>query len=112
MELSFTATEPDALLGWLSGNQWVNARDGNTGNNPLYASQFDGTFAEFQALRGTILANYIGAWGVDVNGGVTSVWAVLNHNSDFAVIPEPSAALLLALGGVMLAGRRRRRSLA
>ena len=33
LQLSFTATSPDSYLGWLSGDQWVNAVDGNTGNN-------------------------------------------------------------------------------
>ncbi len=114
LQLSFTATSPDAYLGWLSGNQWVNARDGNTGNNPLYASQFDGTFAEFQILHGFTLSDYVGAWGVDVSGGATSTWVVLNHNSDFAAIgavPEPSTMVLLtvSLGGMLLFRRARGR---
>ncbi|MFZ4681597.1 MAG: autotransporter-associated beta strand repeat-containing protein, partial [Terrimicrobiaceae bacterium] len=108
LQLSFTATTPDAYLGWLSGNQWVNARDGNTGNNPLYASQFDGTFDEFQTLHGLALSTYIGAWGVDLSGGVTSTWAVLNHNSDFTVVPEPSSAALLLLAAAGLLAKRRR----
>ena len=58
------------------------------------------------------MATYIGAWGVDGNGGVTSAWAVLNHNSDFATagaVPEPSSAALLLLAAAGILATRRRR---
>jgi fibronectin-binding autotransporter adhesin len=110
LELSFTATEPHSMLAWLNGNEWVNARDGNFDNNPAFAAQFNGSFESFQALHGADLSTYIGAWGVEVNGGITSVWTVLNHNSDFTIIPEPSAGLLAGFGAASLFLRRRRRS--
>lgn len=114
LELSFTSTDSDSLLGWLNANgDWVNAREGNAGNNPLFAAQFDGTYAQFVALHpATVLADRIGAWGVDTSvAGTISVWTVLNHNSEFAVIPEPSAAVLAALGlGVAIFRFRTRRS--
>ena len=35
-----------------------------------------------------------------------TVWAVLNHNSDFAIVPEPSTFALLALGASLFFRRR------
>lgn len=107
LELSFTSTAPDSYLGWLSGGQWVHAVDGNTGNNATAPMQgYDGTFAEFQAEFGTTLSGYIGAYGTDTTGGVTRTWAVINHNSDFAAVPEPSAWLLVACGAAFVLWRR------
>lgn len=109
LELSFASTEQRLYLGWLDGGQWTNAVDGNTANTatgPML--NYQGSFEEFQAEYGTNLASYIGAYGVDIEGGTTSVWAVLDHNSDFAVIPEPGTAGLLALGGLIALRRRRR----
>jgi hypothetical protein len=40
----------------------------------------------------------LGAYGSS-NG---TAWAVINHNSDFAVVPEPATWLLLAAGLVLL----------
>jgi threonine dehydrogenase-like Zn-dependent dehydrogenase len=42
------------------------------------------------------------------------VWAVLDHNSDFAAVPEPSTMALVAAGGIGLivaAWRRRKGAL-
>ena len=38
----------------------------------------------------------LGTWGVDTADHV--VWAVVDHNSQFAVIPEPGTLALLAAG--------------
>jgi autotransporter-associated beta strand protein len=108
LELSIASIEDNVLLGWQSGGSWTNARNGNIGNNPAFALQFDGSFTEFQSVYGTNLNSYMGAWGVDVSGGTTTVWAVINHNSEFAIVPEPSTLLLAGLGLVMLRLRRRR----
>jgi len=52
----------------------------------------------------------IGAWGTDTTGGVTKSWAVIDHNSDFSVVPEPATCVLLGLGlSVALALTKRRR---
>lgn len=52
----------------------------------------------------------LGAWGVDVAND--RVWAVLDHNSEFGVVPEPSTILLAGLGALALlaVARRGRRS--
>lgn len=101
------ASEEELKLGWLSEGKWVMAVEGNTGNNAGAGQQgFVGSFAAFQALHGTNLSNYIGAFGVDTANN--EVWAVINHNSEFAVVPEPGAAMLLAVAGVAAVVFRRR----
>jgi autotransporter-associated beta strand protein len=90
---------------------WQNAVAGNFGNNATPAEQnFQGSFAAFQVAVGdNNLADYIGAWGVDTAND--NVWAVVNHDSQFAVVPEPATLILALLGaaGVGLVARRRRK---
>jgi autotransporter-associated beta strand protein len=95
--------------GWNGADPlWVNARDGNFGNNAALAQEgYLGSFAAFEAGYGTDLNAYIGAWGVDTVNDVA--WSVLNHNSDFAVVPEPATLSLLALGGLAMLRRRGRK---
>lgn len=112
LELSFTSTEPDAFLGWLNGsNKWMNATLGNSLNTATGAMlNYDGTWAEFlaefQPTFGANLSAYLGAYGSFTDGGTTGVWAVLDHNSDFTVIPEPGTVALLALGAIAFMRRR------
>ncbi len=105
-----TSVEAGSYLAWLNteAHQWVNAVQGNTGNNATAAQQgYAGSFAAFQSIYGTQLASYLGAYGVDTTTG--SVWAVVNHNSDFSIVPEPSTWAMLLAGGVALATALRRR---
>ena len=88
------------FLAWRNtGGNWVNAVDGNIG----------GTAAFFNRDYAAGDENFLGRWGVDTANN--TVWAVLNHNSDFAVIPEPSTLVFggLALLGFASVGIRRRR---
>ena len=53
----------------------------------------------------------LGDWGVNTSNH--TVWAVLDHNSEFAVTPEPSTLALLAAGAIGLIGyvwRQRRKT--
>lgn len=99
LQLSTVSLAEGSQLAWRNPetNLWVNAVDGNDGSNASVGQMgFQGTFASFQGIYGTDISQYLGAYGVDLTGG--DVWAVLNHNSDFAVIPEPSClSLLIAL---------------
>jgi len=108
LELSMTSVAPGSYLGWLNGsNLWVNAALGNTGNNASLAQQgYNGSFTAFQTAYGNTLASYVGAWGFTN----TRVWGVLNHNSDFGAVPEPSTAALLLLGAGALLFRRTRKT--
>jgi len=108
LQLSVTGLTTDSFVSWLDGDSWVNAVDGNTGAGAL-AGAYTMSFATFVANNGGRFnaATMLGAYGVDVAGG--SAWAVLNHNSDFAVIPEPGTAMLLTAAGALLLVMRRRR---
>jgi hypothetical protein len=81
-----------------------NATSG-TFNYPLLES-----FAAFQSANSVTaanLANFVGVWGVDTTND--EAWAVVNHNSEFAVVPEPSAIVLAifgVLGGICVMRRR------
>lgn len=106
LELSLAKYIDGTYLSWLDGSgEWVNAVLGNTGNNAsLLQLGYEGSFAQFQLGYGFNLENYIGAWGFTDKG----VWAVLNHNSEFAVVPEVSTGVLVGLGAIVFVIFRRR----
>jgi PEP-CTERM motif len=106
-----------------------NVNTGAAANGPDAIANYQGTFAQFLSRENTLhpglfaddpsltpanlsntdLAAILGSYGVDTGGH--DVWAVINHNSQFAVVPEPSTIVLAALGMFGLfgyaAGRRR-----
>ncbi len=89
--------EQKVYIGWLDTNlnRWVNAVLGNIGETSNF-------------VLGAWNASYgLGTYGVDTSSD--SVWAVLNHNNDFAAIPEPGVAGLFGLGvlGFVLISRQR-----
>jgi len=97
LQLSATGVDGNSLLGWLDGHgMWVNAVLGNTGtsNTAFINGAYDGN-------------PVLGHYGVDTASG--SVWAVLNHNSDFTVItvPEPGSSVLIGVVLGALALRHR-----
>jgi hypothetical protein len=130
----------NVFLAWLNPNgagtgvaQWEHANTGDTGGTMSgpgspptfigsfldYVNSLDGnpSFPDFTqtytadtlgALSNDQLDEILGAWGVD--GVNQDAWAVVNHNSEFAVVPEPSAFVLAAFGllaGVCVLFRRR-----
>lgn len=101
--LSQFGSENGLYLAWLNPatGGWENAIDGNS------TSASDRIERAYNPLTDFSLGN----WGEDpVNN---TVWAVIDHNSEFTVAslsptPEPGSALLLGLGGILAACRRRR----
>jgi len=84
--------------------QWVNAIDGNSGTNSG-ATKVQGAWDDPLFGNSTLA---LGAWGVDTAND--NVWAVVNHNSGFSVLPEPATMALLGLGAFgLFFGRRRSR---
>jgi hypothetical protein len=70
-----------------------------------------GSWADYlTANPGAAPASALGAYGTDLN--TRTVWAVVNHNSDFAAIlvPEPTslAAVGAAAGVAFIVARRRK----
>jgi len=93
-----------AAAGWIepvtmdpSSGNWVPAWATNHGANT-------GTFhlGAFNAATDTNL----GDWGTDPANHVA--WAVLDHNSQFGVVPEPGTISVLGLSALGLCARRRR----
>ena len=98
LQMSYNASwGTSAYLAWLDGNEWVNAVAGNMGGTPTFFEDAYDPASHF------MLGNY----GVDTTNYVA--WAVLNHNSQFAVVPEPGVLLLLAMAGLALPCIRRTR---
>ena len=115
------------FLGWLNtsidgdpttvgdGDRWVHAVQGNYDNMPDNPNRHHEHGVIGQAIIGTVedyiagtatsiagLTKEAGTIRVGDHGGdpdTNVVWAVIDHNSDFAVVPEPSTYALI--GGII-----------
>lgn len=114
---AFLISKQRLFLAWLdtADNTWKNAVAGNVGKTGQYAqanvaTPYETFWAGVLAAHPTAtLADVLGSWGVDsspVGGG--NVWAVIDHNSEFAALPEPATLTLCLAGGVLALLRRRR----
>ena len=102
LQLQIATVKADSILGWLDPgtNQWINAVAGNIGGTVFFAGDH-----AYNPATDFVLGRY----GVDTTNN--AVWAVINHNSEFATIPEPRTGALLALGAaaVFFKARRKRK---
>ncbi len=104
LRLESGALDAPAWLAWQDGGEWVNAIAGNSAVGGSAISGFAGSFA-LSGAQAT--GDYLGSWGYDLAAG--SVWAVLDHNSDFAIaVPEPGSLLLLGAGALVFLRKRRK----
>jgi hypothetical protein len=101
--LSQFGSENGLYLAWLNPatGGWENAIDGNSTNASNRLDRAYNPATDFT----------LGNWGEDPV--TNTVWAVIDHNSEFAVAssspaPEPGSTLLLSLGGFVASLRRRK----
>lgn len=87
--IAFFGAEGDARLGWLNPETglWELAVDGNSSGNYLFVGD-----RAYNADTDFVLGTY----GLDTANN--TVWAVLDHNSEFSTVPEPSAWAMVAIG--------------
>ncbi len=107
LQLGIAEINPGYFLGWFDSDsgEWVNAVDGNSSTGGSAIAGFAGSYLDSTA---TASAEFLGSWGFDTANN--SVWAILDHNSDFAIIPEPgTVSLLAALAATLFVVIRRRR---
>jgi len=108
------AAPDEVYLAWYDtmNDVWTNAVEGNDGADGEFAGFYEETtYQEFLADNsGWDPDKMLGAYGMDRASG--QVWAVIDHNSDFAAVPEPSSLTLLTLGAAALhfATRRKRQA--
>ena len=76
-------------------SHWVNAVAGNTGTGGQAVADYQGSYAAYTASVGAgyTLAGALGAYGV--NTANDTVWAVVDHDAEFAAVPEPGTIALL-----------------
>jgi len=118
LEMNYELSAVNPFLGYsesanVGSATWQNAVNGNIAIAGVQLASggeldYQGSFSDFQNDHGYDLTQYLGAWGVDTTNTHT-VWAVIDHNSDFAVIPEPTSLGLLGLGALGLLARRGKR---
>ncbi len=104
--LSWFETEEHKSSGSLHDQrEWVHATVGNTGEGANVITNYQGGFDDFIAEYTDFTPEtYLGSYGVDYDN--KTVWAVINHNSEFAVVPEPATLSILTLAGLALLRRR------
>jgi len=109
------------FVGWLdtrsespTADSWINAVLGNSANLVSLEAAYSGSWADYQTdFAVASPASALGAWGVDADAG--TVWAVVDHNSEFAAVPEPAGWLVVAVAaasGSLYRWRSRCRSVA
>lgn len=95
-------SEAALQLSWfnITSQTWENAVTGNSA----------GTSTRIDRAYNPLTDYVLGNWGQDT--AKNTVWAVIDHNSEFTVAaaipaPEPGSSLLLELGALLVLSRRR-----
>ena len=86
----------DLCLGWLDTrlqsptyDTWINAVEGNAAQTVSLMEPFVGSWLAYtQEFIVAAPAAAVGAWGID--RATSTAWAVIDHNSQFAVVPWAS----------------------
>jgi hypothetical protein len=126
LQMSYNVTDQDNLadgsvtLGWLNptGNagspMWMFAPTKANITNNLPSTTSDFFNGSYDAFRQTAtytsaggISDLVGWWGIDTTN--RDVWAVLNYDGTFAVVPEPGTLSLLAAGALAAAAATFRR---
>ncbi len=101
LQLTVSNVTANSMLGWLdtNSNTWVNAVAGNIGGVAFFAG--DRAYNPLTDFN-------LGTYGIDTANH--TAWAVVDHNSDFAVIavPEPGTWGLFIAGSCFVLLMRRR----
>ena len=93
--LAYLNEDYDGTPGPTVGDMWQIAVAGNFGGTANFKIGAYNPSTDF----------VLGKYGIDTT--THTVWAVVNHNSQFAVVPEPGTLALLILGAVAAIRRRR-----
>lgn len=104
------AAAGELRIGWLnsSNGQWQEYGLGNFAVGSTVVENYQGSWASFAAANGVNdnnLGNFLGSWGVDTVNN--KLWAIFDHNTQFATLPAPGVIALFGLAGAL--GRRRAR---
>lgn len=95
LELSAAGVTLDGYIAYFDDTTdgWVSAFDAVTQPTATIAQQnYEGSFESFQALYGTTLQSYMGAWGIDPS--TKAAWAVLDVFGNFSLIAAPVELVL------------------
>ncbi len=93
---------------------WLDPNGGGTGI-PLWRNAVSGNYGgtsrgpvlgDFADLGSTGLADDLGRWGINTTDN--TVWAVVDYDGQFGVVPEPATLTLITMGGLALMKRRKR----
>ncbi|MGA2257241.1 MAG: PEP-CTERM sorting domain-containing protein [Thermoguttaceae bacterium] len=103
-QVPLTTTYPTAAAAAADGNIYLGYNAG-TMASPMWVNA--GTGGNLGAYSGQLV---VGDWGVNTSNN--TAWAVLNHDAEFAVVPEPGTLALLAAGVFALGFVYRRRKVA
>jgi hypothetical protein len=97
------------LSGSTSDDVWRLAVEGNSGAPGALAGRYDASWSGFVASHGGVFnpITMLGAYGVDPASN--SAWAVINHNSIFALSAVPEPGVCGVIGSMLLPAMLRRR---